>query len=335
MRPSNEQRTKDVGIVFFDVLATKHGEYVTVKYDAAIGSGGEGSMPARAVGEKIATRAARMACAGLLGLAGAFACPATPVVAAPAAAPAHVPDFSGLWSQNTSNFISPKRGPGPVTHFPGMAFLYRQDRARGLKGLNVWVGDYTNPILKPWAAAAVKAHGDKGMETGEPLPELLQYCLLVGVPHILLLRDPVQFLQQTDQVTILYQRDQQVRHVYLNKKHPAHITPSAYGNSVGWYDGDTLVVDTVGMTNVGPIDYYGTPHTDQLHVIERYRVVDGGKTLEVRFTVDDQGAFTEKWTGIQRYKRVHQDGLQEYRCAENPKDFHGEYAIPMDHTPDF
>ena len=255
---------------------------------------------------------------------------------ADSAPPIAVPDFAGYWRHNVSHFSQPESGPGPVTHFPGKPFLYRQDRARGLTGLPVWVGDYNNPILQPWAAAAVKAHGDEGLERGAALPELLQYCLQVGVPHILLLREAVMFLQEPDMITIAYQRDQQVRRVYLNEEHPENWKPSPYGHSIGWYEGDTLVVDTIGMTNIGPIDYYGTPHTDALRVTERYRIVDGGETLEVAFTVEDPGAFTMPWTGIQRYARSTQPFFEEVRCSENPRDiFGGEEPIPMDQTPDF
>ena len=249
----------------------------------------------------------------------------------------NVPSFAGYWAHNVSHYSLPEEGPGPVTHFTGRPFLYRQDRARGLTGLEIWVGDYTNPILQEWTAEAVKAHGDEGLATGDPLPELLQFCLLVGVPHILLLREAVMFLQEPEMVTIAYQRDHQVRRIYLNEENPDDIARSPYGHSVGWYEGDTFVVDTVGMINVGTIDYYGTPHTDQLHIIERYRIVDGGETLEVRFTADDPGAFTMPWTAIQRYARVAgQTVLGEVRCAENTrKVMGGEADVPMDHTPDF
>ena len=86
----------------------------------------------------------------------------------------------------------------------------------------------------------------------------------------------VQLLQQGDEVVILYEQDQQVRHVRLNAQHPGRVTPTWWGNSVGHYEGDTLVVDTVGI-KVGPVsmvDIYGTPFTDALHVVERYRLID-------------------------------------------------------------
>jgi len=86
----------------------------------------------------------------------------------------------------------------------------------------------------------------------------------------------IQILQQPDKVAILYTYDHQIRHVRLNQSHPAHVTPTWYGDSVGHYEGDTLVIDTVGI-KVGPfatVDWYGTPHTEALHVVERYRFID-------------------------------------------------------------
>jgi hypothetical protein len=128
----------------------------------------------------------------------------------------------------------------------------------------------------------------------------------------------IQILQQLDKIVILYTYDHQVRHVRLNQSHPDHVTPTWFGDSVGHFEGDALVVDTVGI-KVGPfaaVDWYGTPHTEALHVVERYRLIDyeaakegwardakenwraqpapnyRGKYLQLQFTVDDAGAFT-------------------------------------------
>src|SRR6202171_5608468 len=86
----------------------------------------------------------------------------------------------------------------------------------------------------------------------------------------------MQMLQQPHQITILYTNDHEVRHVRMNQPHPARVTPSLAGDSVGHYEGDTLVLDTVGIKR-GPfamVDMYGTPHSATLHVVERYRLVD-------------------------------------------------------------
>jgi hypothetical protein len=82
-------------------------------------------------------------------------------------------------------------------------------------------------------------------------------------------------LQQSHQITFLYDEDNIIRRVRMNQPHPAQVTPSWYGDSVGHYEGDTLVVDTIGI-KTGPfamIDVFGTPRTPALHVVERYRLI--------------------------------------------------------------
>jgi hypothetical protein len=87
-------------------------------------------------------------------------------------------------------------------------------------------------------------------------------------------------------------QDHQVRRVYLNVPHSANLKPSWFGESVGHYEDDSLVVDTVGLSRRTFVDNYLTPHTDQLHVVERFHVINDGKTLEVNVHVEDPGAFT-------------------------------------------
>ena len=86
----------------------------------------------------------------------------------------------------------------------------------------------------------------------------------------------MEMFQQPDKITMIYATDHQVRHVRMNAQHPAQVTPSWYGDSVGHYEGDTLVIDTVGI-KAGPfamVDWFGTPQTPALHVVERYRLLD-------------------------------------------------------------
>jgi hypothetical protein len=97
---------------------------------------------------------------------------------------------------------------------------------------------------------------------------------------MLLRLNPLFIVQTPKEVLFLYQSDHQVRHIYMNVPHSEHVAPSWYGESVGRYEGDTLVVDTVGITTKAAVDYYLTPHTDKLHVVERYRLLDDGRTLE-------------------------------------------------------
>ena len=115
-------------------------------------------------------------------------------------------------------------------------------------------------------------------------------------------------------------------------------TSHRFGESIGHYEnGDTLVVDTIGLNTRTFVDSFRTPHTEQLHVVERFRIVDGGKALEVNVHVEDSGAFTMPWNAMQRYRRVEQGPMREAVCAENnAKFFNYEVEpIPQSDKPDF
>jgi hypothetical protein len=100
-----------------------------------------------------------------------------------------------------------------------------------------------------------------------------------GVPGFILYGGgAVRFLQTPKEVTMIFDGDMQVRHVYMDVPHSANVKPSWYGESVGHYEGDTLVVDTVGQNTKTVVDAYRTPHSDKLHVVERWRMVDNGNS---------------------------------------------------------
>jgi hypothetical protein len=136
---------------------------------------------------------------------------------------------------------------------------------------------------------------------------------------------------------MIWQDDHQVRHVYLNVPHSAQVKPSWFGESVGHYEGDTLVVDTIGMNDQTYVDNYRTPHTDRLHVVERFHMIEGGKTLEVNVHVEDPGAFITPWNAIQRYRRVEQGPILESFCAENNANYFNQdvESMPEADKPDF
>ncbi len=136
---------------------------------------------------------------------------------------------------------------------------------------------------------------------------------------------------------MIWQNYHQVRHFYLNVPHSANPEPSWFGESVGHYEGDTLVVDTIAMNTRTVIDDYLTPHSDKLHVVERFRLIDNGAALEINVHVDDPGAFTTPWNAIRRLKRLESDPMIEATCAENPNNHFNvdRQPIPQDDTPDF
>jgi hypothetical protein len=150
------------------------------------------------------------------------------------------------------------------------------------------------------------------------------------VPGFLLYpANPVRFIQTSREVLMIWQQDQQVRRVILNQSHSAHPKQSWYGESVGHYEnGDTLVVDTIGLNDKTFIDNYRTPHTTALHVTERFKLIDGGKAIEVNVHVEDPGAFNMSWNAIQRYRRVESAWL-EMICAENNLGFFNYDVVPL------
>jgi hypothetical protein len=270
-----------------------------------------------------------------------------------------LPDFSGIWAHPALGFDPPLSGPGPVRNMIRLP--------SGQSNNAQLVGDYNNPILKPEAAAIVKRRGEISL-SGKAFPDPDALCLQQPVPYIFWNFD-LQLLQQNDKVTIIYQHDNDFRQVRLNRPHPEKVIPSAHGDSVGHYEGDTLVIDTVGI-KVGPyttIDRLGTPYTEALHVVERYRLLDydaakaalertekewprvgaavdpnhRGKGLQLEFTVQDEGVFTMPWSAIISYMRGQRTEWEERICAENVQhDFALQYFSdnakqPSDDTPDF
>jgi hypothetical protein len=140
----------------------------------------------------------------------------------------------------------------------------------------------------------------------------------MGVPGFLLYPiQPVYIIQSPKEVLMIWQGDQQIRHIYLTDKHSPRVKPSWYGESIGHYVRDALVIDTIGLNTRTIVDDFGTPHTERLHVVERFHMIDAGMTLEVNVHVDDPGAFTMPWDAIQRYRRS-EPGRAENRDPFNP-----------------
>jgi hypothetical protein len=239
-------------------------------------------------------------------------------------------DFSGYWGRTEDTagrmFHPPASGPGPVMDVPEAG--------------DFRIGDHTNPILLPHAAAAVKAFGDRG-RAGEVVLPAWSLCQHSGVPLALNMGEPVQILQDEDQVTILYQRDMQVRRIDINAAQPAAEKHSWYGHSVGHYEGpNTLVVDTRWQNDEAIVDRHGTPRSDKMRVVERYTINEAHDELHVAFTVEDPGTFTMPWSGnVTYYPTLGETEhfiFGERICAENNKDPDGGlFDIPLDTTPDF
>jgi hypothetical protein len=190
------------------------------------------------------------------------------------------------------------------------------------------VGNTDSPILKPWAAAEVEKHNAL-VRAGKLALDAPASCMPMGVPYVLEVRENVWLLQEPDTVTIIYQNDDQRRVVHLDARHSAHPVPSWFGDSIGHYERDTLVVDTTGIAvhQFSAIDRFGTPHSEAMRVVERYRVADDRRSLRVDFTVDDPETFNMPWHAAVVYSRgTAYPG--ERPCAENNRE--GEAGlVPM------
>jgi hypothetical protein len=267
---------------------------------------------------------------------------------------AETPDFSGLWRHQSLPGFEPLAS-GPTS-------LKNLSRRNGVSDYNQLVGDHRNPILKPEAAEIVRRNGElskAGIEFGNPSSR----CWPEPLPFIYKAFG-MQMLQQKDKITILYDADHQHRVVRMNATHPANVKPSLYGDSVGRWEGDTLVVDTIGQRTDRPyamVDIYGTPMSETLHVVERYRLIDyeaaqdglerdakenqrppgdidpnyRGKFLQVYFTVEDPNVFTTPWSATITY-RPSPFAWGESVCSENPnRFFEKDTDVPVATTPDF
>jgi hypothetical protein len=260
--------------------------------------------------------------------------------AAPQASPSP-PDFAPSdqvgWIALSSEFIAPSSGPGPLMDDPAHPYVSNAIAARTGQIPTFPVGDIGNPILQPWAREAVRKHNELVL-SGKAAYTMQARCWPMGVPAFLLYPvRPVYFVQTPKEVLMTWTGDHMSRHIYLDVPHSGGLKPTWFGESVGHYEGDALVVDTIGLNDRTFVDNFRTPHTEQLHVVQRYQMLDGGKTLEVRIHVEDPGAFTTPWDAIQRYRRVEGSPMDEETCAEGARDYFGQEAepIPQANKPDF
>jgi hypothetical protein len=276
------------------------------------------------------------------------------------------PDFSGIWAHPwLPGFEALPSGPTALVN------LSRTPEGRSIQ--TRLVGDYNNPILKPEAAETVRKFGDQSKAYfGFHNPR--NQCWPNGIPFVLS-SNGQQIFDRGDHLTIIYRVDHQVRTVRMNASHPANVKPSYFGDSVGHYEGDELVIDTIGI-KPGPfamIDWFGTPQTTGLHVVERYRLIDyeeakegverankdnvlpqfnnppvvdfnsKGKWLQLLFTVDDPNVFTTPWSATVTFGPARQaDGpgatvWPEDVCGENPNKYGTEedVKLPTATVPDF
>jgi hypothetical protein len=195
------------------------------------------------------------------------------------------PDFSGVW------FISEYR----------RNLLPKED-----------------PPFQPWAEAALKARDlENAQADPDSGPDPTERCIPPGVPRIMLQPFPWEIVHARDRVVMIFEYQSLVRQIFTDGRgHPKDLDPTYMGHSIGRYEGDTLVVDTIGFNDKTWLDPMGLPHSGALHVVERIRRIDH-VTLEVVYTIDDPKAYTKPWTAQKIFKLKPDWQIKEYVCAEN------------------
>ena len=258
-----------------------------------------------------------------------------PVGQAVAQQKAAQPDFSSndaAWLTFNVDFSIVPGTTSPLRTDPAHPRVSNQEAARTGKQPTYFVADLGSAaVLKPWVVERMKKDNAEVL-AGKYAFTPHSFCMPAGVPGFHLYGfQPLYFVQTPKEVLMIYSNDQQVRRVYLDVPHSQNPKPSWYGESVGRYEGDTLVVDTIGLNDKTFVDNFRTPHTEKLHVVERFRLVDGGKAMQVDITFDDPDAFNAPWSVQQRYDRVER-AMDEQICAENNQQF---FEIPVANKPDF
>jgi hypothetical protein len=249
------------------------------------------------------------------------------------------PDPADYAHARTFNeWSAPASGIGPVTDGPAHPFNNNEVARQTGKPSTYRVADLNNEAAKnlmPWVREALQKQNalvlaNRNGETRQAR------CWEQGVPDIHEAPQVLYFIQTPKEVVMV--QNGKVRRVYLNVPHSRNPKPSWFGESVGCYEnGDTLVVDTIGLSDRTFVDGYRTPHTTQEHVIERFKITDGGRKVDISFTVEDPGAFYKPWGATRPRFFAKGQTMNEDACAANNDDiFHqGFDPVPTADKPDF
>ena len=223
------------------------------------------------------------------------------------------------WISEGTEWVAVPGGAQPVTFDPRYPYVGNNQG----KQPTFRIADLNNPNLTEFAKAELKKSNDL-VHSGFAMYAREARCWHSGISYLLNPAQPTYILQTPKKITMVWQMDQQVRHIYMDVPHSANPKPSWYGESIGRYDGDTLIVDTIGLNGKSFLDNYRTPASDKARVIERYRLVDGGKMLEARVRIEDPVTLKQPLELIHRWRKVNQP-IIESRCAE------GEMGNPFVH----
>jgi hypothetical protein len=253
-----------------------------------------------------------------------------------ARAQSHVPDFNGVYGRDAHNMLK------PYSAHP--------------RGYNV-VNGYNNEYLRPWVVELIN-RDSLTERSGQAVITAHSVCYPESVPYVFG-GTTIQILQTPTEINMIFADPGQFRTIYLNRPHSENPKPSYWGESVGHFEGDTLVVDTIGIAvnpQTGSMGFFGAPHTRNLHLVERYRflkdgevstappaqdesfdidaIIPGANHLRLTFTVDDPIAYRKPWSVTLDYMPLNAR-VREYVCAENSRSKQLTPLLPTADVPDF
>ncbi|HEY7297269.1 MAG TPA: hypothetical protein VH684_04965 [Xanthobacteraceae bacterium] len=232
-------------------------------------------------------------------------------------------------------FLPVPGSPKPIGQDPAHPYISNDESRVTGQQPTQRISDISNPNLKQWAKDVMKKDNDRVL-AGKFAFTARSSCTAAGVPGFdVLLGGALFILQSPMEVAMIFSGNAEVRHIHLNASHSANPKPSWYGESIGHYESDTLVVDTIGLNDKTFLDNYRTPHTDKLHVTEHWRLIEDGRKLEIHMTINDPGTFNQPWQALRQYDRVNRT-LSEDICSENNiNPFGTDYGTPAAQKPDF
>jgi hypothetical protein len=212
--------------------------------------------------------------------------------AAPAPAPEH--DFSGVWNL---------RATPDQRKFLGSTYTAEP------------------PAMTPWGTEKYNAYkpsnGPRTHSLKDTDDPVLKLCLPPGTPRIYLQPFPLQIVMTPKEMMMIFEYDHTVRQIFTDgRPHPEDVTPTYMGHSIGKWEGDTLVVDTVGFNEKTWLDRDGHPHSDQLHVIERFHRTDADNFVD-EITMEDPKALAKPWKTQLNFQLKPGWDIMELACTDN------------------
>ncbi len=219
---------------------------------------------------------------------------------------------------------------GPIKAHPDHPLRGNQDRGPGQQVTRA-IGNHMDPILKPWAAEQMRVSNEEVLSGKRGMPFLAtSRCYPGGVPgQLLWTTEPLFFVQKPKLVHMLWVRDALSRRIYMTDKHSEYVKPSWFGESIGRYENGELVVDTIGLSaKMSFLDMFRTPHSEKLHVTERFKLTTDEQFLEALVKIEDEDTFNEPMYMAARWRKQAAE-WQEFICAENNSDRFGHNLFPL------